>query len=137
MRADLRELPVESESVDRLLCAGVIQHIAGRTNRERVAGEFHRVLKPGGSAVVFGYCWGRSIRRDKEGYFPNGGAYRFAFTRREFASMLKRGGFGNLTLGGAVLLPRLGTLLDLDVGRPGSPSRSRGFCSATTGSHTP
>jgi SAM-dependent methyltransferase len=47
---DLEALPFEDESVDRLLSIAVLEHV---NEPERHIAEFRRVLKPGGSMLVF------------------------------------------------------------------------------------
>lgn len=46
--ADATDLPLESESVDALVSANVLEHIA---DHRRAVAEVHRVLRPGGRAV--------------------------------------------------------------------------------------
>ncbi|WP_119069519.1 class I SAM-dependent methyltransferase [Rubrobacter indicoceani] len=114
LRSDLRDIPLSSSCMDRIHCAGVLQMLPDHRTRLDALREFLRLLKPGGSMLVFTYRWGRSIRRDKEGHFPNGGAYRFAFTGGEIFSLFSEAGFRDVELGGAVLFPRLGGRLGLD-----------------------
>lgn len=114
IRSGLKNIPVASESIDRLHCAGVVQMLPDHETRLEAVREFLRLLRPGGQALVFTYRWRYSIKRDKEGHFPNGGAYRFAFTGEEFTTLFHEAGFRNVELGGAVLLPRVGTRLRLN-----------------------
>ncbi len=48
-RLDVMELPFEAESFDFLMCNHVLEHV--RDDRRALA-EFHRVLKPGGWAIL-------------------------------------------------------------------------------------
>lgn len=47
---DLEALPFEDQSVDRLLSIAVLEHVA---EPHRHIAEFHRVLKPGGTLLVY------------------------------------------------------------------------------------
>jgi SAM-dependent methyltransferase len=48
-RADARALPFASESMDAIICMSVLEHLH---DLEAPALEFHRVLRPGGVAVI-------------------------------------------------------------------------------------
>jgi SAM-dependent methyltransferase len=49
VQADLRELPLESDSFDVVVCFEVIEHVEGH---ERVLDELRRVLRPGGTLLI-------------------------------------------------------------------------------------
>ncbi len=48
-QADLREIPLDDESVDVSVCSEVLEHIP---NEERAAAELYRVTKPGGKLLL-------------------------------------------------------------------------------------
>jgi len=48
-RADIRELPFDADSFDLVVCWEAIEHV---DRGERAVAEFHRVLRPGGLALV-------------------------------------------------------------------------------------
>lgn len=50
-RADIRHLPIESETVDYILCDNVLEHLP-MADVPQVLFEIRRVLKPGGRAVI-------------------------------------------------------------------------------------
>ena len=49
---DARELPFGDESADAVLLLGPLYHLTERAERLRALGEAHRVLRPGGVAVI-------------------------------------------------------------------------------------
>ena len=51
VRADITELPFDSESVDEIVCYQVIEHVPYNKSRQ-MFDEMYRVLKPGGTAVL-------------------------------------------------------------------------------------
>lgn len=51
VRADITELPFDSESVDKIVAYQVIEHIPYNKN-EQLFSEMYRVLKPGGTAIL-------------------------------------------------------------------------------------
>ncbi|HYN94416.1 MAG TPA: class I SAM-dependent methyltransferase [Pilimelia sp.] len=53
IQADARDLPVDSASYDLLVAFDVLEHIA---EDERAAAEIHRVLRPGGTALIAVPC---------------------------------------------------------------------------------
>ena len=111
--ADVRRLPVADESVDRLLCSEVLQHIPGHHNRSTVARELYRVLRPGGVAVIAAYRWLGAIKLYKEGFFGDGPLYRYAFTVHEFAGLWEQAGFSEVRVGGVSVLPKLSKALNI------------------------
>ena len=58
-QGDIENLPFEADRFDKLVCAGALEAVP---NREKAAREFHRVLKPGGTAVIIEPDQGRNIR---------------------------------------------------------------------------
>jgi ubiquinone/menaquinone biosynthesis C-methylase UbiE len=103
---DVRSLPVEDGIADRALSAEVLQHVPGEENRLAALRELFRVLRPGGRAAVIAYRWRGHVRRRKEGYWGSG-LYRYAFTARELARLLRQAGFADARVGGTVFAPAL------------------------------
>lgn len=115
---DMRELPVEDASVDRVLTVGVVQHIPSDEYRQVALRELHRVLKPGGLGLVYVYRWGGKIKRKRDGYWgADGTLYRHAFTARELRRLFEEAGFTNLE---TLALP---TLPGVFARRDGSPEQ--------------
>lgn len=112
---DLRSLPLEDASADRVLCVETIQHVPTAEFRLAVVRELLRVLRPGGVLAISGYRWLGHIRRQKEGFFEHG-LYRYAFTSRELGELLRAAGFADVRVGGAVILPGLAERLGLGTG---------------------
>jgi ubiquinone/menaquinone biosynthesis C-methylase UbiE len=106
LAGDVRSLPLENETADRVLCSEVIQHVPGNEGRRQALKELHRILRPGGILVITAYRWHGHIRRTKDGFFENG-LYRYAFTAREFGALMRSAGFEEVRIGGTVVLPRL------------------------------
>jgi predicted SAM-dependent methyltransferase len=48
---DIRKLPYEDNSVDRILASDILEHI-GRLEVEKTLREWYRVLKPGGILII-------------------------------------------------------------------------------------
>jgi len=114
LAADLRELPLETASVDRVISNGVLQHIPTEAFRLQALRELHRVLRPGGVLVVLAYRWLGHIRRARDGYFDSG-LYRHAFTARELRSLLGAAGFGEVGVGGVAIAPALAERLGVSA----------------------
>jgi SAM-dependent methyltransferase len=106
LEADLRSLPLDDASADRVLCFETLQHVPTAEFRLEAVRELFRVLKPGGVFVISAYRWLGHIRRTKDGFFDSG-LYRYAFTSRELGALLREAGFGEVRVGGAVILPGL------------------------------
>lgn len=96
IRADYPEynaldLPFADEEFDWVVCGQVLEHIEG--DPRRVTDEMHRVLKPGGTAVLT-TCFINPIHKypkDLWRFSPD--ALRFLF--RDFTAVLDAGGWGN------------------------------------------
>ncbi len=114
--ADLRELPLEDASLDRVVCLGVLQHIPTDEFRLQAVGEILRCLRPGGSFVAVAYRWLGHVKRHKEGWWSPE-LYRYAFTVSEFGELLRGAGFSEASVGGLVMLPGLPERLRLDAER--------------------
>lgn len=111
---DVRSIPLEDAMADRVLCIGVLQHVPTPEFRTEAVRELRRILKPGGVVVALAYRWLGHIRRHKEGFFgPD--LYRYAFTVAEFGALLDSAGFGEISLGGAVIVPALAKRLGVGV----------------------
>lgn len=113
--ADLRSLPLEDASADRVLCFETLQHVPTAEFRLAVVQDLLRVLRPGGVLVISAYRWLGHIKRQKDGFFEHG-LYRYAFTSRELGELLRTAGFEDVRVGGAVILPGLAERLGIGVG---------------------
>ncbi|HWG26239.1 class I SAM-dependent methyltransferase [Actinospica sp.] len=101
VRADLRVLPLRDGALDGLWCIAVLLHLPRETVPAALA-EFHRVLKPGGHAVISiaegdGEGWERYPHQDFEGAEDvEGGAVERYFvyhSRQAFTELLEAAGF--------------------------------------------
>ena len=115
LTADLRDLPIGSESVDAVMSIEVLQHIPTPEARQQALLELRRVLRPGGRIALIVYRWRGHIRRHKEGYFANK-IYRYAFTGRELRKAFTQAGFEDVRVHGCVIAPRVSERLG--VGHP-------------------
>lgn len=114
IESDLRSMPLDDATADRVLCLSVLQHMPTDEFRSQAVRELRRILKPGGVLVALAYRWLGHIRRHKEGYFGTD-LYRYAFTVAEFGALLEDAGFGEIALGGAAILPALAMRLGVGV----------------------
>lgn len=74
VRGDLRHLPFESKTFDRVLCANALQQFPGRDNHLRVVAELARVTRPGGKVVVSTHAFtARKRRKGWQKTGPSGG----------------------------------------------------------------
>ena len=113
--ADVRALPLEDASCDRVLCVGVLQHVPSHAARLQAARELLRVLRPGGVLAASAYHWRGHIKRRKESAWATG-IYYFAFTTGEFRMLFREAAFRDVEVGGAGVLPPLSRRLGLGVG---------------------
>lgn len=104
--ADVRDLPFADGAFDRVLCAGVIQHLPTAQDRLTAMRELHRVLRPGGRAVVQVYHWGGHIKRHRDGFWGDD-IFRHAFTIGELRRLLYGAGFDGPEIRGAAILPAI------------------------------
>jgi len=106
---DVRSLPVADRSVDRVLSAGVIQHLPSHAAREESVGDFFRVLVPSGVAAVSVYKWlGHSgWRRDGAFVGPDGRIPYHGFTTGELRRLFENAGFVDVVIAGAAPVPAL------------------------------
>jgi SAM-dependent methyltransferase len=58
---DIRELSLDDEMFDMIICVAVIEHVLD--NREKALSELYRILKPGGTLV---FNWPKSMARESE-----------------------------------------------------------------------
>jgi SAM-dependent methyltransferase len=112
--ADLRELPLADDAVDAIASVGVIQHIPTPEARLDALRELRRVLRPGGRILAIVYRWRGHIRREREGYFPNG-IYRYAFTALELRGAFEQAGFADIETNGIVVAPGIAQRLGIGV----------------------
>ena len=78
IQASLLEIPLPDASVDMVMCTQVIEHIA---DHEGVAREFHRILKPGGHALI-------TVPHPPEP-FPNDDHVRKGYTEAELKALFE------------------------------------------------
>jgi SAM-dependent methyltransferase len=63
VRADMRQLPVATNTLDRLISANALQHVPDRDSRSNCIEEFARAVRPGGTVVVTVHGYSFSKRR--------------------------------------------------------------------------
>jgi SAM-dependent methyltransferase len=115
LRADIRELPFADASFDLAYTMGTIEHIAEYRQALR---ELHRVLRPGGRAIVgVPHRWDLFLRPLWVALLAAFGAYPYAPEKSFGAAELRRdltgAGFLVLDRGGLLITP--GPLRMLDV----------------------
>ncbi|HEY7287840.1 MAG TPA: class I SAM-dependent methyltransferase [Vicinamibacterales bacterium] len=93
---DVRELPFETGSFDAVYSPGVCEHF--EDGPEPVLAETHRVLRPGGLAVVSTPCFNSWLARRASSFgsvshAPGSEFYEYAFTPEGLTSVLTRIGF--------------------------------------------
>ena len=114
-RADIRELPFAEGSFDFVYTMGTIEHID--EYREAVA-EVHRVLRPGGRAIIgVPDKWNLFLRPLMVEILTRMGAYLYApeksFSERELRGVVEKAGFRVLGRSGCLVLPGLLRMADL------------------------
>jgi ubiquinone/menaquinone biosynthesis C-methylase UbiE len=109
---DIRSLPLGDDSVDRVFCAHVLQHVPSSAYRAEAVAELRRIMRRDGELVLTTYRWHGHVRRHKEGFW-DGGLYRYAFTARELGELLRDAGFRDVRLGGMAIAPKLAALFGL------------------------
>ena len=109
LEGDIRSLPLADRSVDRVLSAGVIQHLPSHAAREESVRNFFRVLVPSGIAAVSVYKWlGHSgWRRNGAFVAPDGRIPYHGFTPREIRRLFEQAGFVDVVIAGAAPVPAL------------------------------
>lgn len=96
VQGDVRDLPCEEGTYDGYLSFGVVEH--DEEGPERFLSEAHRVIKPGGFAVItvphFGFTR-RRIHRRSQPMTPEAGEafFQYAFTQKEFVDLIRAAGF--------------------------------------------
>ncbi|MFC1498900.1 class I SAM-dependent methyltransferase [Verrucomicrobiota bacterium] len=98
--ANVAEIPFKSNSIDKIICNGVLQHIPELTCKSAVR-EFHRILKLKGDLVftVWNSYWPESKRLPKEGLFQSGIYFR-TFDRKSLLALCRDAGFDNIEIRG-------------------------------------
>ena len=115
VRADIRELPFPDESFDFLYTMGTIEHID--EYRQAVA-ECHRVLRPGGRAVIgVPDRWNLFLRPLMVEIMTRLGAYLYApeksFSERELRGVVEGAGFRVVERSGVLTIPGPLRMFDL------------------------
>jgi ubiquinone/menaquinone biosynthesis C-methylase UbiE/uncharacterized protein YbaR (Trm112 family) len=89
IQADICHLPLRSETCDRVVSAGVIEHVPTHESRQAAVGELARVARKDGNLAVSGYQYSivERLFGQKEGEHA-GGIYFVRFRREEFRSLL-------------------------------------------------
>jgi ubiquinone/menaquinone biosynthesis C-methylase UbiE len=92
---DSEVLPLESASVDRVLCKNVLEYVS---DPQLVISEFHRVLKPGGIAHVSDSDWGSVVCEPSRERFERVMsaaqiAFRTPLIGRQLYGMFRHAGF--------------------------------------------
>jgi ubiquinone/menaquinone biosynthesis C-methylase UbiE len=64
--SDARTLPFDADSFDLLLAFGLFSSVQGRENRQLVADEMTRVLRPTGAALVYDFSIASRVNPDTE-----------------------------------------------------------------------
>ncbi len=115
LRADIRELPFDDASFDFLYTMGTIEHID--EYRQAVA-ECHRVLRPGGRAIIgVPDRWNLFLRPLMVEIMTRLGAYLYApeksFSERELRGVVESAGFRVIERSGVLTIPGPVRMLDL------------------------
>lgn len=106
---DLESLPFSEDNFDKLICAGVISAVP---DRERAARELHRVLKPGGKAVItepnkgvkpqdrwfLFLLYAMGFLNPKLRGFTAEDMQRYYFNRDSFYALFDQAGFRNVSI---------------------------------------
>lgn len=113
--ADVRRLPFRDGSFDAIYSMGTIEHFADPENALR---EMHRVLRPGGRAVVgVPNRWDPFLRpllaRVLQGLGWYGYGYERSFSRRALREMLERAGFDVVAESAILFVPGWLRMADL------------------------
>lgn len=95
IRMDSEVLPLESGSVDRVVCKNVLEYVS---DPQLVISEFHRVLKPGGIAHVSDSDWGSVVCEPARERFERimsaaAIAFRTPLIGRQLYGMFRNAGF--------------------------------------------
>ena len=89
LQADLCRLPIKTESVDRVVSCGVLEHIPTHATRVNALKGMSRVLRVGGNTAISAYNHSLLMRLigEREGEHA-GGIYFIRFTRKELHDLL-------------------------------------------------
>lgn len=81
VRCDALKLPYRDSVADGCMSIAVIHHLSTLSRRKSMIQEIHRVLKPGGKALI--YAWAQDQERDAtpSSYLRQGGATSATFSR--------------------------------------------------------
>lgn len=124
LRADIRELPFGDASFDFVYTMGTIEHID--EYRDAVA-ECHRVLRPGGRAIIgVPDRWNIFLRPLMVEIMSRLGAYLYApeksFSERELRGVVEEAGFRVVERSGVLTIPGPVRMLDLFLYTRGMPT---------------
>jgi SAM-dependent methyltransferase len=115
LRADIRELPFRDDSFDVIYTMGTIEHVA---EYRHTLGEIHRVLRPGGTAIIgVPNFWDPFLRPLIVFVLTALGRYPYApeksFTRAELRRDVENAGLEVVEMTGILALPGVLRMLDL------------------------
>jgi ubiquinone/menaquinone biosynthesis C-methylase UbiE len=112
--ADVRDMPVPGQAVDRALSIEVLGDFPAPEQRLEAARELRRVLRPGGIALAVVYHWPIAVRR-RSGRWATGLPYH-GWTVRELRRLFGAAGFIEVNTGGIATIPSLSKRLGVPAG---------------------
>lgn len=114
IQADLRKIPIESDSFDLVWNAGTLEHFNDR-DLEKVFSEMVRVAKPGGTIMVFVpnkfYLWYQiSIKLAERRHKHRQYEYERAFSTYELRKLYQKFGLTDVKVSGDFVYPKPGII---------------------------